>query len=251
MGSLKLAKASDLASELHYNVMLYGENGSGKTHFAGTWPSPIFLVPYIARGEMRTWADTDIPVIFFESMADLAEQLNLLEKAMSRKNVTCKTVVLDNLTTTQLVFEAEIKESENVEKLEYSHWARFTGFFVALMKKVKSWPVHSIWICHSDAEKTLSLKGDAKHFFPDNADLMLYCENKDLGTKGLEYVIHGRKYGRWPARMRLPKYHENTATFGRISSAIDTKDGKIHPHYDDFAQILGLKSCAEVEGRNQ
>lgn len=249
MGSLKLAKASDLASELHYNVMLYGENGSGKTHFAGTWPHPIFLVPWIARGEMRTWADTDLPVIFFESMADLSEQLILLKKAMDRKNVTCKTIVLDNLTTTQLVFEAEIKEENNIEKLEYAHWAKYTGYFVALMKQIKTWPVHSIWICHSDFEKTLSLKGDSKHFFPDNADLMLYCESRDLGSKGLEYLVHGRKFGRWPARMRLPKIHENTATFGRISSMPESPNGQIRPHYDNFAAILGLKSCAEIEGR--
>lgn len=251
MGSLRLAKTSELIKELHYNVLLYGDNGSGKTHFAGTWPNPIFLVPYIARGEVRTWAAHDLPVIFFNDIVDMQNQILLLGDAITKKKVTCNTIIFDNLTTTQLLFENEIKEDQKIDKLQYEHWGKFTGTFVNLLTKIKRWPVHSIWICHSDKEKTLTLKGDAKHFFPDNADLMLYCEQQDLGTRGVEYCVHGRKYGQWPARMRLPKYHENTQAFGRFRSTIADSTGRVHPHYDDFAEILGLDLCAEVEKRQK
>jgi hypothetical protein len=240
MGSLRLSSTKDLAQDATYNVLLYGENGSGKTHFAGTWPNPVFLVPTIARGEMRTWSLNDIPVVFFNSMDDLKDQLEALGKAIEQKKVVCKTIVLDNLTTTQMLFEDEIKKAFGVDKLEWEHWGRFTSFFVRLMTTIKKWPVHSLWICHSDKDRTFTLKGDSRNFFPGNADLLLYCESKDLRNKGLQWFVHGRKFGTWPARMRLAAAHENNAGFARVGP---------DPHYDDFAEILGLPNCATIEGR--
>jgi hypothetical protein len=240
MGSLRLSKTSDLAKDATYNVLLYGENGSGKTHFAGTWPYPVFLVPTIARGEMRTLSEFDLPVVFFNSMDDLKAQLEALGKAIEKKEIKCKTIVLDNLTTTQMLFEDEIKSQFGVDKLEWEHWGRFTSFFVRLMTTIKKWPVHSIWVCHSDKERTFTLKGDSKNFFPGNADLLLYCEAKDMGNKGMAWFVHGRKFGTWPARMRLAKAHENNASFARVGP---------DPYYDDFAEILELPMCATIEGR--
>ncbi len=240
MGSLRLSSTTDLLTDATYNILLYGENGAGKTHFAGTWPYPVFLVPEIGRGEMRTLAEFDIPVIFFKTMDDLKIQLEALGKAIEKGSVLCQTIVLDNLTTTQLLFEDEIKQEKKVDKLEWEHWGKFTSFFVHLMTTIKKWPVHSIWICHSDKERTFTLKGDSRNFFPGNADLLLYCDVKDLGARGLEWYVHGRKFGAWPARMRLAKAHENNAGFARVGPS---------PHYDDFAEILGLESCAKIEGR--
>lgn len=240
MGSLRLGKTSDLSQDATYNVLLYGENGAGKTHFAGTWPHPVFLVPEMARGEMRTLAEFDFPVVFFRTMNDLKGQLDQLGKAIEKKQVECKTIVLDNLTTTQLLFEDEIKKEFDLDKMTFEHWGIFTSFFVRLLTTIKKWPVHSVWICHSDMEKTFTLKGDSKNFFPSNADLLLYCDVKDLGSKGLQWYVHGRKFGRWPARMRLSRAHENNESFARCGP---------YPHYDDFAEILGLQTCSEVEGR--
>jgi hypothetical protein len=235
-----MSSSSDLLNDITYNALIYGDNGAGKTQFAGTWPYPVFLVPSIARGEMRTLAGWDIPVVFFTSMADLKSQLEALGKAIEKKQIKCKTIVLDNLTTTQMLFEDEIKVQFGVDKLDWDHWGKFTSFFVHLLTTIKKWPVHSLWICHSDKEKVFTLKGDSKNFFPGNADLLLYCDVKDMGQKGLEWYVHGRKFGSWPARMRLSRAHENNAGFARVGP---------DPHYDDFATILGLKSCAQVEGR--
>lgn len=238
MGSLRLSKTSELLSDVHYNVLLYGDNGAGKTSFSGTWPHPVFVVPSIARGEMRTLAGWDCPVVYFDSMADLTQQLEALGTALTKKQFPCKTLVFDNLTTTQLLFEDEIKKQFNLDKLEWEHWGRFTSYFVRLMTTIKKWSVHSLWICHSDKERTFTLKGDSRNFFPGNADLLLYCEVKDLGARGLEWWVHGRKFGQWPARMRLSSAHENTAAFGRIGP---------DPCYTDLATILGLPPRDVVE----
>lgn len=240
MGFLRLSKTSELKNELFYNVLIYGATGAGKTSFAATFPNPVFLVPEIARGEMRTLSGYDLPVIFFKSMNDLKEQLECLGRSIEKGHVSCKTLVLDNLTITQLLFEDDIKRDFGVDKLEWEHWGKFTSFFVRLMTTIKKWPVHSIWICHSDKEKTFTLKGDSRNFFPSNADLMLYAEVKDLGSKGAEWWIHGRKFGQWPARIRLSRAHTEVNPF--LRSGPD-------PHYDDFAEILGLETCAKVEGR--
>jgi hypothetical protein len=99
-------------------------------------------VPTIARGEMRTLSEFDLPVIFFESMKDLKSQLEALGKAIEKNQIKCKTIILDNLTTTQMLFEDDIKTEFGVDKLDWEHWGRFTSFFVNLMTTIKRWPVH-------------------------------------------------------------------------------------------------------------
>lgn len=238
---LRLSKSSDLKEMLTYNILLYGENGSGKTSFAGTFPYPVFLVPKMGIGEMRTLSGWDIPVVTFESMADLKEQITLLGKAIQAGTLRCNTIVFDNLTTTQLLFENEIKQAREVDKLDWEEWGIFTSFFVNLMATLSAWPVHSIWICHSDKEKTFTLKGDSKRFFPGNSDLLLYCDAQDLGKQGQHWWVYGRKFGTWPARIRLSRAHDQVVPFTRLGP---------DPHYDDLAPVLGLKSCAEIEGRS-
>jgi hypothetical protein len=220
-------------------VLLYGANGSGKTRFASTWPFPVYFTPVMAKNELRSIANENIPVVLFETMADVKEQTIALGEAMKAGKIQCKTIVVDNLTTIQTLFEVEIKAKSGHDKLDWEDWGRFTGFFVEWMTMIHRWPVNIIWITHSDVEKTFTLRGDSKNFIPGNSDLLLYSESRDFGPKKpTGFFVHGRRCGQWPARVRMAD------VAGR---PIFTTIGP-DPHYDDLAVCLGMPSLSEAEG---
>jgi hypothetical protein len=236
--SLKLTYADKLPAD-GVKVLLYGTNGSGKTRFASTWPHPVFITPVMARNELRSIADQNIPVLLYETLQDVRDQTEALGIAMKKGEIKCKTVVIDNLTTAQTLFEIEIKDTMKMDKLDYAGWGQFTTFFVRWMTMLHGWPVNIIWITHSDAEKTFTLRGDSKNFIPGNADLLLYSESVDQGiNKPTGYFVHGRRKGNWPARIRMPDI-KGVKPF--IVSGPD-------PHYNDLAKCLGMPSLEDAEG---
>jgi hypothetical protein len=220
-------------------VLLYGTNGSGKTRFAATWPFPVYFTPLMAQNELRSIANEHFPVILFDSMQEVREQTLALGEAIESNKINCKTVVIDNLTTIQTLFEVEVKAKSGHDKLEWEDWGKFTNFFIEWMTIIHRWPINIIWITHSDAEKTFTLRGDSKNFIPGNSDLLLYSESKDFGpTKPTGYYIHGRRCGQWPARIRMVDV-ANRPKFTTIGP---------NPHYDDLAVCLGMPLLAEAEG---
>jgi hypothetical protein len=235
---LQVRRSGELRGQGGYSILLYGANGSGKTFQASTWPKPLWLVPRIGVNELRTIEDYDLPFLVFESIEDLAEKIAALREELKAHPGLYKTLVFDSLTTTQTMFEDELKQRSRVDKLEWSDWGRFTSTFVHLMSSLHSWPLHKIWICHTDGEKIFSLKGDSRQLFPNNADIILYCESRDAGGR-TEYRVHPRRCGQWPARVRR--------SAGFDDSGIPIMGPDPSPSYDMLAPFLGLRSCAEEE----
>lgn len=235
---LQVRRSGELKAKTGYSVMLYGANGSGKTFQASTWPKPLWLVPSIGVNELRTIEDYNLPFIVFESIEDLAVKISELRDELKAHPGLYKTLVFDSLTTTQTLFEDELKQRSRVDKLEWSDWGKFTSTFVHLMSSLHSWPCHKIWICHTDQEKIFSLKGDSRQLFPNNADLILYCESRDTG-RSTEYRVHPRRCGQWPARVRRSANanDEGVPILGPDPS----------PCYDLLAPYLGLHSLEEEE----
>lgn len=239
MSKLVLTDTTKATERMFYTVLLYGPNGSGKTQFGSTWPFPVYLTPTMALNELRTVSDLGLPVVTFDTIAEFKDQVAALASEIKAGKFQAKTIIVDNLTTIQTLFEAEIKAQSGVDKLEWSDWGRFTTLFVTLMTILHRLPCHILWITHADPEKTFTLKGDSRNFIPANCDLLLYSASVDLGaTKGTDYRLHARRCGQWPARLRLPRAHQQIKPLTVISD----------PHYDKLAPHLGLKSQAEEEG---
>ena len=238
--------------------MLYGANGSGKTHFAGTFPRPLFIVPDLGANEMRTLADEPFTVVQFSKMADCAAQTLALYKAVLNDefigDYKPRTIIIDNLSTMQTLFEYELKDvaiaPSDKHKMTWDDWAVIRHNVYQMLVLLHKLPVHVIWIAHaklitvttesggqrnSITEGGFYLSGDTKNSVPGNCDGILYAETKDRGAKGPGYYIHGRKYGIWPARVRqtpsMPK-------FDKIGP---------DPKYDHLAKILNLPSLVEEE----
>lgn len=261
MGKLQLGSTSELRENINYRIFLYGENRSGKTHFTGTWPRPLYIVPELATNEMRTLSDQNFPMVFFDSMANCYNQvLEITRMVKARKFIggyIPRTIVFDNLSTSMTMFEQELKMEgtrpkrfeEGKEKMDWGDWGKQKALITAILSLLHSTPAHVIWISHpklitisrkvgdqtiTEQEGGFNLSGDAKNFIPGNCDL-LYAEAVDRGVKGPGYYIHGKKKGVWPAGVRL---NGQQAPFGKIGP---------DPHYDDLAEILGLPSLEEEE----
>ena len=202
--ALKLKSTNELHQATHATVFCYGPNGSGKTHFAATWPNPLFIVPEMSTNELITVCDKDISFVTFKDIAELKSVVVDLVEAKQKKKLNFDTIVVDNLTTIQMLLEEEIKADIKSDKLTTPAWGRFTGIFTYLLTRLHSLDKHIIWIAHVDLDrKVWAMKGDAKNFIPGNCDLILYAETVSQGsTKPLLYKMHLTQKGDLVARVR-------------------------------------------------
>lgn len=240
---LNLTSTSDCKSE-YSTILLYGDNGSGKTTFAGTWPNPVFLVPGLALNEMRTLEDYDLPVVTFDTIPELRTQIGAITKAILRNELICDTLVVDNLTAMQLLVEEQLKSDANKTKLEWEEWGQFSSLFSLLMKELHSLPCHVIWITHevvkmidNKAVGELTLTGKSKNFIPGFADMILRMEVVDLKKAGLKYKLHLKGHNIWNVRLR-----------GDRDKIASLPPELIDPCYDDLAGLLDWPLRAELEG---
>jgi hypothetical protein len=232
-------RSGELRELRGYSVLLYGGNGSGKTHFASSWPKPLYIVPVIGLNELKTIEDYNLPYVTFNSIEDLKGKVKELGGMLKKEPDLFKTLVIDSLTTAQTMFETELKERSRVDKLEWEDWGKFTTTFVGLLTSLHAWPVHKIWITHtSDPERIYALKGDSRQLFPNNCDVILYAESRDKSS-GTEYRIHPRRAGQWPARVRR--------SVGPDTVPVPILGPDPSPCYDLLAPYLGLRSLAEEE----
>lgn len=243
MGILQLNSTNEAKSS-KATVLLYGDNGSGKTAFASTWPDPVFLVPYVARNEMKTLAKHNFPVVYFDDLKELKAQVNLLGKEILSGKLRCGTIVVDNLTAIQMALEEELKTSSGKDKLEWSEWGKFTSVFAGLLSSLHKLPPHIIWVTHSRVIKEgedkyrggFTLTGKSRELIPGFADMILYTEVVDMKKAGLVYRLHLKSYDIWASRIRGDR--DEVVTF---PAYIDD------PSYDKLAELLKWPTCAEAE----
>ena len=249
--ALNLTTSSAIATEMPWGIfLLYGPNGGGKTRFASTFPNPYFLVTELSANEMKTLADEDIPIITFSNITGMAKQVEEFAALVQRGDLPdCNTLVIDNLTSIQLLVEQELKEAGKRTKLEWDDWGKFTSLFTKMMSELNGLPIHVIWITHSK-EITVTpaavgqkpyqlggftLTGQSKNIFPNYSDFILYCDSVDKGNYGTEFRVHLKAENIWGSRVRGPK------------EIVEKLPRHIDNHYDELALLMGWPSQEEVE----
>lgn len=258
MSKLQLGSTSELMKNTDCRIFLYGENRSGKTRFTSTWPRPLYIVPELGMSEMKTVADSDFPLVSFSSMDDCYQQvLEVAKLVRAGKHIggyIPRTIIFDNLSTAQVMFERELKTDDETDEvkdtLTWEDWGKQKSLITSIFSLLHSCPAHVIWISHPKLEtisrkvggKTITehrgsftLSGAAKSFIPGNCD-MIYSEVVDRGLKGPAYYLYGVKQGVWPAGLR------QTSTAAKLFEKIGPD-----PHYDDLAPYLNLPSLQEEE----
>lgn len=254
--SLKIHRTTESIASKNWSFLIYGDNRTGKTHFCGTWPRPLWLVPEVGAGELRTVGRYDFPVVYFNTMQNARDQIReifeLIEAGKPIGGYVPRTLVIDNLTTAQMSWEEDLKRERDKVKLDWADWGAIKSTILTFMVNLQKLPCHVLWITHSKLQKvnedgppgkdrqtdigSFTLTGDAKNVVPNQVDGILYTETVDHGLGAVKYYVNLRKKGIWPAGVR-----------GLIGENVPVRLGP-DPTYDEFAPHLGLPSLAVEEG---
>lgn len=225
---------------------LYGPTGSGKTHAAGTFPSPLFLVPpneksivtlmgrdvpYIDVGDRREMNEA---VRWLRARYDLAMGLyNKGEDAKAEETFPWQTVVVESLSHYCELLVEDISK-RGAAKMDMQAWGQLSSHLRTLHSQLSDMDVHVVYTsldAVDDAGNGRALMtGKNALMMPSACDVIGYCEAVPV-PKGREpvYRVHFRQYGRFPARSRFKGMPTHVDNF----------------RFADVAPHLGLPTAAE------
>lgn len=240
---LNLRSTKDFADS-KVSLLLYGAPGAGKTTFAASWPNPVFFVPQSAETEMHALTHMDLPVVGFDSLEGMSDQVKALGKAIEAGDILCDTLVIDNLTAIQLMLQQDLKNTSGKVKLEFDEWSIYTDAFQKLLLEMHKLPPHIIWIAHSEitfvedkAYGDIFMSGKAvKKLFKAFPSMMLEAVCLDLKAAGRRYSVCLKSHGIWECKIRGDG--EKIAKF----------PDKIDSDYNELAALMGWASREDIEG---
>lgn len=182
-------------------ILVHGDDKTGKTSFAGTFPNPVFIVPAQERGT------SSLKRVIHEESLDGSPQKSIqyiaagsareMEEACAYvrdnyKKHGWRTVVIDPLTTYGRILRNELVAAG------VTGWDLYSGIgtnITTLWRWLQGIPLHIVWVCHTDDRKSgdivmsrePKLDGqDAIKTIRSNVDLIMYTEVEDIEVKDAE-----------------------------------------------------------------
>jgi len=269
MAKLNLSTTRKISSGKFQKFFIYGLPGSGKTHFAGSFPDPLFITPKATQTELQTYGDQDFTIARISTMQDTVDTVNTIsESILKGKKIgdyKPQTIIIDNLTEIQNMIEHELTAAEgrgNTVAGQKIMGQREWGALSVVLMHMRTMlykltdHCHIIWIAHAVVQSTTevvngksvsrdygtwTLRGGAKNFIPNNCHI-LYAESIPKARR-TAYYVHAEPKGIWPARIHFPS---GSKRFSRLGF-LDKKPDELHPVYDDIAPYFGLDSLEEAE----
>jgi len=159
----------------YIRMLVGGKISSGKTSFAATAPSPLFLADAAEGGfkvldkmDSRLWWDPKVKphVWAMENMYDWMKQVVVLQQMCSGGKLPVvgghprKTLVIDSLS----IYAQGVLRDRKLENPGQDGRQRYgdLGDLVSLLVyRAHSLPMHVIWLCHADADQNLVVSGKA------------------------------------------------------------------------------------------
>ena len=215
------------------------------------------------------------PVLLFSKISEFREVIDFVAKSIkSKKSIGSyipQTVIIDNLSTAQVMFEEQARVSRQgvgnqalgESVLEQRDWGVFDSSYTHAMVTLHDLPAHIIWIAHTKIvlEKDFdekgkaimvergatTLRGSVKNFIPGNCDI-LYSEKISRGPFDPSFFLYDTKKGIWGAGIRRGRLHK---PFPQGALGPNNEVPGIHPSYDDLAPYLGLKTKEQLEKEKQ
>lgn len=213
-----------------FKILVSGREGSGKTHFAGTWPKPFILA---SEEGTLTLADKEIPFFFLSNdILTFDTVLMILLEAKSKTGAFApdgeygdtETIVIDSFTSLNQKIMSEILESNKRVKPEFDDWNTLKYRMSKICALIPELPYHVIGtagIASKDdsitkmSVPTLDIDGSYRERLPHDFDLSLWltCQSRGSESRYVAYTKeHLQKYSKarapqsWPT---LPKEIEN------------------------------------------
>lgn len=264
----RITTTNEVRDAAWLKFLFYGKPGAGKTHLASTFPKPLFVIQDGTQGELRTISDTPFTMIAVNKMQEFIDVVSWISEQVEKKNPIGNyvplTIVIDKWTTFQQFWESEIIDARRREKPNADPYMAKRDW--GLMLNVAA---HAITFLHrldchivhlADAyEKTVttkvsgretskmvggvSLVGGAQGMIDSRSNVLAYLEQRSK-VSGAEFFAYLRAHEHWncrchaPAGMKIPH---------RIGTVKDRPD-EVHPHYNDFANVLGIPLREDLEG---
>lgn len=148
-------------------VIVGGKASSGKTHFAATWPKPLFISDAAEGGaatletmDPEMWWNAKVPPEVWE-IENMMEMPQLVTRLLGMKGaLPWQTVVVDSLSIYAQRVLRELKAGDS--KLDNrQRYGELGDGLSATVSRMHSVPAHIVWLCHVDDEMQLTVPGKA------------------------------------------------------------------------------------------
>lgn len=135
---VQITKTSDQKYQ-YANILIFGESGSGKTHFLGTAPEGEMIIFNItSESGMLTLRGKNIDVIDIGSLREMEEALKWLETEGVKKY---RYVGIDSFSQFQKNLEKQISATG------FQLWAEVKEITKAVVDRIKSLPINLVALC--------------------------------------------------------------------------------------------------------
>jgi hypothetical protein len=204
MREFKVGDATSRALVSPYIRMLAGGGSTaGKTHFAATFPKPLFISD-LSEGGFNTlqsmnrdlWWDPKVApeVHAIEHWRDLLSELTKLEALASGK-FPWKTVAMDAISIYAERVLVELKAAQPDIKDPRQYYGQLKDILAGLVQRVNRLPAHVIWLCHVTEDGGLALPGKSAAVFPAYMDRKVLCRVQTLAGRAANYELRTRPFG--------------------------------------------------------
>lgn len=126
-------------------ALIFGRPGSGKTTFASTAPSPIFLS---AEAGLLSIAHKKPHAIIISTLKDLQDAYHYL----NTEKHGYKTVVIDSITEINEIVKAEIEQKNN-RGISKNDWGEVLSKLKKIIRDFRDLPMHCIFLAQESIEK--------------------------------------------------------------------------------------------------
>lgn len=224
------------------SFLVYGASGTGKTHYAASFPRPLFLADATERGwrtintmNPEVWYEPGVaPAVWgIESAQDMIEAVTRLENELKAQPGKYLTLVVDSVTFyADLYFNDKWRQAGGAQnpKIDMRDlYGKLKQHLYNLRISLQKLPINVVWLALEKQPEVgdaggPAIPGAAAGTILAGADHVLYAR-KSRSKEGDVYELHTGGYGPFIARQR---------DGGLLDAVLNNYT------YRDFAKDLGL-----------
>jgi hypothetical protein len=215
---------------------LYGPTGSSKTFSAASFPAPFFILPS-NEGSVLTLQGMDIPYVELDNRNDMNDALAYLEAGHAKMQMLMaqgreeeanlafpyQTVVVESLSHYCDLIIEDLSQ-RGVKQMDHQQWGKLTSHLRGIHSRLRALDVHIVYTSLDKVDDQgvgqPLMVGQMALKMPSGCDYIGYCEAvSTMKDKPVQYRIHFRQYGKFPARARQSPM--NVEKYGAFPAIVD------------------------------